>query len=130
MGQVINFRKKRFQKRKDWLHKHQELLFPIVCNHMQDKLPCQFISLLQEFQQDSHLSSDLNNYEDFRCNLYEIFSKNISNPLIYKLKKESWFDSNLMDTHELTEFCLMLFIFDRVETKNKLIVKSDLLKRY
>ena len=121
MGNVLNLKKYRAERKKSWLEKHSYILNSYLYEYMSLNFGVSFLQVSESYQNMKHANyEEAWDYIDLRDLLHSALEGSFCDHLYEQLCLQGWFEKKLFTREELIEYFLSLYIMDSINTTNSL----------
>lgn len=111
MGAVVKLVDFKQKRRKAWLQMHgsklSHFLLTCISKNLQQNFEEMYYSYLDFLRDEERQTWD---YENFRDLIHEFLMNHLLDSLYGELKKQSWFDSQLISKDVVLEECIHVFV--------------------
>jgi hypothetical protein len=113
MGNVLQIKSYRKQKRQSFFRKHGEKLDRSIQNFIHGNMNFDFIAIAERYLNERASNNEMAwDYLELRDNLREAIGETFGKEIARELKKFVWFDASLVSEDEVIDRCLSAFILN------------------
>ncbi len=111
MAPIIKLSDYRAKKRKDWLRKHDTLLSRFLLSSLRKNLHQSYGEVIYAYQDylRNEEEAQVWDYEHLRDLIHEHLTQHLLDPVYEDLKKQRWFDAQVLSKESVLERCIRLY---------------------